>query len=132
MIVQCATFSKSLNPRNIDKNVSDIRIRIRFPFESSLWISVSSCELTILPDIQPANRIVIISDPNSIDNFNKMLNQGFFGFRPDYRPDNQVFFGFRPDWRKYLDRSPGLRSDLIIQWKFWIGLGLQKSPIFQH
>ena len=62
MIVQCATFSKSLNPRNIDKSVSDIRIRIRFPFESSLWISVSSCELTILPDIQPANRIVIISD----------------------------------------------------------------------
>jgi len=35
MIVQCATFSKSLNPRNIDKSVSDIRIRIRFTFESS-------------------------------------------------------------------------------------------------
>jgi len=27
MIVPCATFSKSLNPRNIDKSVSDIRIR---------------------------------------------------------------------------------------------------------
>jgi len=29
MIVQCecATFSKSLNPRNIDKSVSDIRVR---------------------------------------------------------------------------------------------------------
>ena len=61
MIVQCATFSKSLNPRNIDKSVSDIRIRIRFPFESSFWISLSGCKLTILPDIQPANRIVIIS-----------------------------------------------------------------------
>ena len=61
MIVQCATFSKSLNPRNIDKSVSDIRIRIRFPFESSFWISSSSCKLTILLDIQPANRIVIIS-----------------------------------------------------------------------
>ena len=60
MIVQCATFSKSLNPRNIDKSVSDIRIR--FPFESSFWISLSGCKLTILPDIQPANRIVIISD----------------------------------------------------------------------
>jgi len=35
MIVQCETFSKSLNPRNIDKSVSDIRIRIRLPFESS-------------------------------------------------------------------------------------------------
>jgi len=64
MIVQCecAIFSKSLNTRNIDKSVSDIRIRIRFPFESSFWISLSSCKLTILPDIQPANRIVIISD----------------------------------------------------------------------
>jgi len=57
MIVQCATFSKSLNPRNIDKTVSDIRIR--FPFESSFWISVSGCKLTILLD---ANRIEIISD----------------------------------------------------------------------
>ena len=61
MIVQCTTFSKSLNPQNIVKNVSDIRIRIRFPFESSFWISVSGCKLTILLDIQPANRIVIIS-----------------------------------------------------------------------
>jgi len=61
MIVQRATFSKSLNPRNIDKRVSDNRIRIRFPFESSFWISLSGCKLTILPDIQPANLIVIIS-----------------------------------------------------------------------
>ena len=61
MIVQCATFSKSLNPRNINKSVSDIRIRIRFPFQSRFWISVSGCTLTILLDIQPANRIVIIS-----------------------------------------------------------------------
>jgi len=35
MIVQCATFSKGLKPRNIDQSVSDIRILIRFPFESS-------------------------------------------------------------------------------------------------
>jgi len=61
MIAQCATFFKTLNPRNIDKSVSDIRIRIRFPSESSFWISVSGCKLTILPDIQPVNRIVIIS-----------------------------------------------------------------------
>jgi len=61
MIVQCATFSNTLNPWNIDKSVSDIRIRIRFPFESSFWISVSGCKLTILLAIQPANRIVIIS-----------------------------------------------------------------------
>jgi len=63
--VQCATFSESLNPRNIDKSVSDIRIRIRFPFESSFWISWSGCKLTILPDIQPANLIVIISAAHS-------------------------------------------------------------------
>jgi len=56
MIVECATFSKSLSPRNIDKSVSDIRIR----FESSFWISVSGCKLTILSDIQPAKWIVII------------------------------------------------------------------------
>ena len=64
MIVQCecATFSKSLNPRNIDKSVSDIRVRIRLPFESSFWISLSGFKLTNLPDIQPANRIVIISE----------------------------------------------------------------------
>ena len=61
MIVQCATFSKSLNPRNIDKSVSDIRIRFRFPYENSCWISVSGCKLPNLPDIQLAIRIVIIS-----------------------------------------------------------------------
>jgi len=55
-------FSKSLNHKNIDKSVSDIRIR--FPFESSFWISVSGCKPTNLPDIQPANRIVIISVAN--------------------------------------------------------------------
>jgi len=53
MIVQCecATFSKSLFPRNIDKSVSDNRIRIRFSFENSFWISLSGCKFTILPDI---------------------------------------------------------------------------------
>jgi len=61
MIMQYATFSKNLNPQNIEKSVSDIRIRIRFQFDSRFWISVSGCKLTILLDIQPANRIVIIS-----------------------------------------------------------------------
>jgi len=67
MIVQSATFSKSLNPRNIYKSISDIRIRIRFPFERSFWISVSGCKLTILPDIQPANRLVVISAVHSLE-----------------------------------------------------------------
>jgi len=58
----CNFFQKSdLNPRNIDKTVSDIRIRIRFPFGRSFRISVSGSKLTILRDTQPANRIVIIS-----------------------------------------------------------------------
>ena len=60
-------FSKSLHPRNIDKSFSDIRIRIRFTFASSFWISVSGYKLTILPDIQPANRIVIISGVSYCD-----------------------------------------------------------------
>jgi len=70
MIVQCATFSKSLNPRNINKSVSDIRIR--FPFQSRFWISVSGWKLTILPDIQPANWIVIISGEYTIDRLGVM------------------------------------------------------------
>jgi len=36
-------------------------VHTRFTFESNFGISVSGCKLTILPDIQPANRIVIIS-----------------------------------------------------------------------
>jgi len=53
--------------------------------------------------------------PKCIDHCSKMLNQSFFLFKPD--------------WIKYLDRSTGLGSDRITQWKFWTGLGLQKSPI---
>jgi len=73
MIMQYATFSKNLNPRNIEKSVSDIRIR--FPFDSRFWISVFGCKLTILPDIQPANRMVIISDTQVAlrGNFSGML-----------------------------------------------------------
>jgi len=59
--MQCATFSKSLDPRNIEKSVSDILIHILFPFEISFWISVSGCKVNNLPEIQPENRIVIIS-----------------------------------------------------------------------
>jgi len=41
----------------------------------------------------------------------------------------RVFFGYKSDWIKYLDRSSGLGSDRITQWKFWTELGLQKYPI---
>jgi len=62
-------FQKSLNPRNIEKSVSDILIRNRFPFEFVFWISGSGCKLTVLPDIQSENRIVIISGPTRILKF---------------------------------------------------------------
>jgi len=37
--------------------------------------------------------------------------------------------GLKPDRIKYLDNTTGLGSDCISQWKYWTGLGLQKSPI---
>jgi len=37
------------------------KVRILETSIKAFWISVSGCKLTILPDIQPANRIVIIS-----------------------------------------------------------------------
>jgi len=46
MIVQCATISTSLNTRNIEKSVSDILIRSRFPLEIRFWISISGCKLS--------------------------------------------------------------------------------------
>jgi len=53
--------------------------------------------------------------PNCIDHCSKMLNQSFFGYKPD--------------WIESLDTSTGLGSDRITPWIFWTGLGLQKSPI---
>jgi len=46
IIVQCATFSKSLKPRNIDKNVSDIRIR--FPLESNTNDILQTFSITVI------------------------------------------------------------------------------------
>jgi len=58
----CPFFQKSESSKyRQTQSVSDIRLNIRFPFENSFWISVSGCKLTILPDIQPINRIVIIT-----------------------------------------------------------------------
>jgi len=50
MQCECAFFSKSLNPRNIDKSVSDIRIRSRlkavfgypYPVANSLSCRISN------------------------------------------------------------------------------------------
>jgi len=46
------------NARNIDKSVSDIRMRIRFTFESSFWISVS--EMIMMPEWTSA-RVCIVA-----------------------------------------------------------------------
>ena len=54
--------------------------------------------------------------PTCIDHWSKLVDQSFF-------------FLYKPDWIKYFDRSTGLGSDRITQWKFWTGLGFQKSPI---
>jgi len=37
MNVECATFSKSVNPQNIEKSVSDILVCIRFPFAAFVY-----------------------------------------------------------------------------------------------
>jgi len=48
MIVQCATFSKSLNPRNIVKSVSDIPFSLKavfvypYPVANSLSCRISN------------------------------------------------------------------------------------------
>jgi len=78
-IVKSATFSKSLDPRKIEKSVSDIR----FPFESSFWISVSGCKLIILPGIHPANRIMIISGTHQAYKSNKCWENVFLLSRLD-------------------------------------------------
>jgi len=105
MIMQYATFSKNLNPRNIEKSVSDIRIR--FPFDSRFWISVFGCKLTILPDIQPANRMVIISDTQVAlrGNFSGML----------YKPGKSLK-------RRGQSSSLHQRCAWTGFWSFWSGL----------
>jgi len=55
--------------------------------------------------------------PNCVDHCSNILNQSFFLYKPD--------------WIKYLDRSTGLGSDRITQWKFWTGLGLQNIQFVQ-
>jgi len=53
--------------------------------------------------------------PNCIDHCSRMLNQSFFGYKPD--------------WIKYFRRSTRLGWDRITQRKYLTGSGFQKSPI---
>jgi len=90
-------------------------------FSSQCWIW-SGSQIAIQPDSAIQNQIRIGLDfektqpdqiwinPNCIDHCCIMLNQSFFGYKAD--------------WIKYLDRSTGLGSDQITQWKFWTGLWL--------
>ena len=55
------------------------------------------------------------SNPNCSDHCSKMFNHSFYGYKPD--------------WIKYLGSTTGLGLKWITQWKYWTGLGLQKSPI---
>ena len=41
----------------------------------------------------------------------------------------ESFFGYKPDWIKYLDSVTRLGSNWITHWKYWTGLGSQKSSI---
>ena len=58
-------FQESESSKYREKR-SDILIRIRFPVESSFWMSVSGYKLTIFSDIQPANWIVVISASSDV------------------------------------------------------------------
>ena len=58
---EMGNFFQECEPSNMEKSVSDILLRIRFPFESSFWISVSGWNSLSFLDIQPGNRIEIIS-----------------------------------------------------------------------
>jgi len=73
MIVQCATFFKSLNLQDIVKSVSDIRFRNRFLFESSFWISVFRIRLqTHYPAGYPNGK------PDSRDDHRAGVKQNFW------------------------------------------------------
>ena len=80
-----------------------------------------------------SNRILQFRTRFGSDCISKKLNRIRYGYSIciDHcsKMLNQSFFGYKPDWMKYLDRSTGLRSDRITQWKFWTGLRLPKSPI---
>jgi len=41
----------------------------------------------------------------------------------------KVCFRYKPDWIKYLDSATELGSYWITQWKYWSGLGSQKTSI---
>jgi len=107
----CATFSKSLNHRNIGKSVSDIRIRIRFLFEGSFWMSVSGCKLTILLDIQLANRIVIISA----------------NYMSKLRTESEKYFSIEVTGSKW---SAGrlLKSLVLFSWSMWKRISFTIKP----
>jgi len=142
----CTFFQKSGSSKykNIDKhkNVSDNRIRIRFPFESSFWISVSGCKLTILPDIQLVNRIVIISASKSIKGFmdadfhlvfNKTLSQknGSVGWGPGPAKGGQHFQNMPSLWR-HLQKTPHQNRKIFFRFRLqdllnpWIRRGFEQ------
>jgi len=75
-----------------------------------------------------------IQNRTGLDWILKKINRIRYGYPKlhwslQYNASPEFFFGYKSDWIKYLDRSSGLGSDRITQWKFWTELGLQKYPI---
>jgi len=103
MIVLCATLSKSLNPRNIDKSVSDIRIRL--PVESNFWI-IGIWLQTHYPAGYPTGK------PHS-DHLWSVLNMIRF---PDRDPTGMCNSEPDPDRTGFRKNSTG--SDMDIQTTF--------------
>jgi len=122
--------------RQFSKNLLSDPVLIRPKLASVLIQSWSVLISAILPDIQPGNNSGYPTGyPTKLD-----IQSGNNSDHPDMINSDHVwitavkclirmFFGYKPDWIKYLDRSTGLGSDRITQWKFWSGLGLRKSPI---
>ena len=115
----CNFFQKSESSKYHQKR-SDIRIR--FSYESSFWIVVSACKLIILPDIQPVNRIVIISGSQS-------LNRGWvlkFENFPDLDPGSK---NLEQDRSRCLEKwlRPPLISGMHRKWSWSQSAGVNSD-----
>ena len=80
------------------------------------------------PDLDPTGFCNSEPEPDRTG-FRKNSTGSYMDIQTSLTTAVKCFFGYKPDWIKYLDRSTGLGSDQISQWKFWTGLGFQKSPI---
>ena len=127
---------KKQNPAGVDSGTPDQvpppLAQHEFPHDQVHWTRATVLNMIRFPDRDPTRFCNSEPDPDRPE-FRKTLNRTRFG-HPNCidhcsKMLDQNFLGYRPDWIKYLDRSAGLGSERITQWKFWTGVGLQKSPI---